>query len=567
MGDPRSNGSGKDGDEGGGDSCFCVEFSGAMVCAAAWDRKKRDAVGLPVGSEGCQSGCASRLHATGSKLKAWLDKPPKARAAEVHNSGATIGGSGGNISSPGLALGARGGSEAREATGGGDWKDHEPESPFDEDDFEEGESKNLHMSELFTPGSRASLDGVTPEEAVALMMARPRQRATQIVAKPVRRVVVVAPASASQAWRLAACEACLKIDARCVRIVSAPAALCLARRSEICPSEGEEKSVLVLDATQLADSTYSIDVAAATVSIAGVSVSSAERRKMTCEKMEKTIAELRAQHKPDVTIVRGLDGISISGVLQAKTMDAVTAAAKLRAFELGLVGSESVFVRETLPVAVSAVQYDLSKKSEDELFQTFAPVPSSIRRTYKRSTTNETLFAFFEGGRATGAGMEDPFETVDDDGEVVYAKSATVEYKVDKRGVVCAQVIEVDAPKSKAREEKEKARSRCRRIAAAVTALFFLTPILYTVVHMRKRTVTRALTIEALEDFYQRAAPDKVGEAASIADKYEGFEELLFKRLENRYPDFKIKRPGESSEEDEAAAADQKEEEDDVQEL
>ena len=55
--------------------------------------------------------------------------------------------------------------------------------------------------------------------------------------------------------------------------------------------------------------------------------------------------------------------------------------------------------------------------------------------------------------------------------------------------------------------------------------------------------MTRNATIGALNDFYARAMPDKIDGAANIADKYEGFEELLFKRLEKQYPGHTVVRP------------------------
>ena len=64
---------------------------------------------------------------------------------------------------------------------------------------------------------------------------------------------------------------------------------------------------------------------------------------------------------------------------------------------------------------------------------------------------------------------------------------------------------------------------------------FVALPASFTLFHMGKRAITRSKTITILEDFYGRVQPDKVAKAAQIADKYEGFEELLFKRLEKQY--------------------------------
>ena len=50
--------------------------------------------------------------------------------------------------------------------------------------------------------------------------------------------------------------------------------------------------------------------------------------------------------------------------------------------------------------------------------------------------------------------------------------------------------------------------------------------------------IPRAKFIAVLEDFYRRANPDKVANAGTIGwmiDYYEGCEELLYERLEQRY--------------------------------
>ena len=59
----------------------------------------------------------------------------------------------------------------------------------------------------------------------------------------------------------------------------------------------------------------------------------------------------------------------------------------------------------------------------------------------------------------------------------------------------------------------------------------------------------RAKTLAILKDFYGRANPDKVANARAIATEYEGFEELLYKRLERQYESvpggpFKVWRKG-----------------------
>ena len=64
--------------------------------------------------------------------------------------------------------------------------------------------------------------------------------------------------------------------------------------------------------------------------------------------------------------------------------------------------------------------------------------------------------------------------------------------------------------------------------------------------------IPRAKFIAVLEDFYRRANPDKVANAGTIGwmiDYYEGCEELLYERLEQRYESvpgrpFKVRRTG-----------------------
>ena len=70
-------------------------------------------------------------------------------------------------------------------------------------------------------------------------------------------------------------------------------------------------------------------------------------------------------------------------------------------------------------------------------------------------------------------------------------------------------------------------------------------------IHKGER-IPRAKFIAVLEDFYRRANPDKVANAGTIGwmiDYYEGCEELLYERLEQRYESvpggpFKVWRTG-----------------------
>ena len=66
----------------------------------------------------------------------------------------------------------------------------------------------------------------------------------------------------------------------------------------------------------------------------------------------------------------------------------------------------------------------------------------------------------------------------------------------------------------------------------------------------RDNVITRrAKTLAILKDFYGRANPDKVANARAIATEYEGFEELLYDRLQRQYKyvpggPFKVWRTG-----------------------
>lgn len=513
----------------GGDACLCVEFAGSRVCAAAWDAKKREVVALPVSGEEKGTCEAALTVEKEEKLQAWLEKPPKAKAAEVHTAAVKIAG-GGTIVAPGRALGL---CKAHD-----EWFEKEMEDAYDEVDFEDETLRKIHNSCYFTPGSRVATTvgsvTLTPEDCVSLFLARPRQRATQLVAKPVRRLSVVAPADATQAWRGAALEACAKVDTRCARMVSAPMALALAHREVV---EGRVLSVDV-------DGQH---VDAVVVIVSKQSALCEDVLSCDAPDVKARVAELVKAVDPDALVIRGLDDVpAAKRVIQCSAMDAVVAAATLRASELGLPGAPPRLGLVELaprPVAIRKFNKDGTLDSKDDiLFERHAPVLSSCRRVYERAKS-ASLFALLDDGQAAAVGLDDPFETVDDDGEVVMAKAATVEFKLDARGRVAAQVIHADAPKSKAREAKEASQRKCRRIAAAVMALFFLTPIFYTLIHMRQRSVKRKYTIAALTDFYERAEKlDKIDDVANIADKYEGFEELLFKRLERQYPGLEVNR-------------------------
>ena len=200
---------------------------------------------------------------------------------------------------------------------------------------------------------------------------------------------------------------------------------------------------------------------------------------------------------------------------------------------------------------------------------------------------------------------QDPFETVDDDDQLTHAARVTVEcgtgaelieaplsarppvprpatraeatrdtrasrpraptpqtprYSVDNRGIPAARVLVTTAAAKSERRQRKDAEKKCLSYVKIALAAFVALPGSFTLYHMGRRAVTRSKTIAVLEDFYARAQPDKVAKAGGIADKYEGFEELLFKRLEKQYPEHKVcRRPPCEAEE---APAEKGEEED-----
>ena len=121
------------------------------------------------------------------------------------------------VLAPGLLLGC---SDATVSLGSGskaasrtlDFDD----KPDDDDCIVEGQTRVvLELAGGQAEGDKASKPArLLPEDALALLLAAPRQRATQLVAKPVRRVTLVAPSFASQPWRLAAMRAVRGVDAR-----------------------------------------------------------------------------------------------------------------------------------------------------------------------------------------------------------------------------------------------------------------------------------------------------------------------------------------------------------------
>jgi hypothetical protein len=120
---------------------------------------------------------------------------------------------------------------------------------------------------------------------------------------------------------------------------------------------------------------------------------------------------------------------------------------------------------------------------------------------------------------------------------------------VDARGIPVARVLAAAVPRNAERMKRKAEEKKCHGYLKMFLLAFVALPGSFTLYHMGKRRITRAKTIAILEDFYGRAQPDKVANAGTIADKYEGFEELLYKRLERQYESvpggpFKVWRKG-----------------------
>ena len=555
-GDPRGASQAVDDEASfGGDACLCVEFSGSHVAAAAWDAGKKTVVALPTSDKDITAATIDVKDV--DKLRAWLGKPAKARAAEIHTAGIAIGSGKEIFKNPGTLLGAVTKADADACVNPGSiFKVAVKASTADDDDDEE-----FGLDSIPRFSAKMNEGEVTAEALVAMLVARPRQRATQLIAKPVRRATVVCPARATQAWRRAAAEAVFFVDARAHRFISAPLAQIagVVQRGELQPSVGDVVVSLVIDGDSFDGVVAVCEVAPIWFRVEEVLPSQEAFDACIVDDDAALVVRSDDEFTPKQQTFGGTKVRALSG-------DAVFGAVALQASRLELPGC--VKKATTPAVPVDAVPYpivlqrlkDNASEEDDVIFAAGTELPASIRREYavgdyypgkkKQPGDHEwPVLAMYERTEEAnlipcGAGIDDPFLTVDDDGRVVYATDVTVEFFVDKRGIASSQVIFArGAPKSAAKEAKERAARNCRRITAASFITFLLAPVGYTLVHMRQRAVTRKLTIAALEDFYQRAKPDKIPDCAHIADRYEGFEDVLFKRLERQYPGFTVSRP------------------------
>ena len=601
----------------GGGACLSVEFSGATVRAACWDPKKKRCEALPFSVEKTGA-CAAALGVPGDvkELKAWAKKAPKARAAEPHLTGVAIGSTEGDaaIVAPGLWLGARAAPRAWAGPGLAPSRATKA-TPDAAPAFGAARPWGFDCGASDERKKRCTLD---PALAVGLLLARPRQRATQLVRTPVRRATLVAPGTASLEWRVAAAAALGSVDARAALVVDAPVALLVGA----CYRDGAPFGVadvadlegvgLVIDcgcggvdaaAVDCKDGAFEVLASAgdaceasrgALLALATGGKADAAALAALAKAAKRAAKDVAAGRSVAWAVVRGdcegaLDAANgaanVGGeraVVVADAGDAALGAAVLTASDVELSGApEGLRVAGAVrrDVAAALLGDDGAAGDADVLFEAGAALPCAARRTYERRALlggggeDRALdFAFLEkangGWRPVGDGLEDPFETVNDDEDVVYSERATVEYSIDGRGMPSAVVLTAAVPINSERKERKDAEKRCYRLLKYCLVGFFCLPVIYTLFHMQRRSRRLARTTAALRDFYARAKPDKVDSAEKIAAKYDGFEEILFKRLEATYPGHLVIRPGakpvEAEKEEDAAT---EEEEEDVQEL
>ena len=530
----------------GGDACLCLEFSGSLVAAAAWDAQKRCVVALPTNDEkGEARPSRSRVDVVDAeKLEAWLSKPAKAKAAEIHTAGVTIGSDAlekgvTRIERPGNLLGGPISEKvAKNLVKGNSFavsvaprkkkqsEDSSSDSDSDDEDFGLGE---VGRFSLLKKTENKDFE-VSAEALVALLAARPRQRATQLVAKPVRRLTIVCPASAPQVWRRSAAEAVLSVDARAHRFVSGPLAQIAgaAEREALDLSPGDSVLSVILDEDDSLDGVLAVcEAAPLWFRVERVFASRKDLHKWLNDQKKAKVAAVLVRDVPfsekkDDKLFASAGEVCVS----ADPSDAVSGAVALQASRLELLGcvkrDGSLSSRGSVdalpfPIILRAIASPPSK--EDVLFDAGAELPASLRRDYaladygKKPGEHEwpVLGAYerIDSKKlvACGAGIDDPFATVDDDGRLVYATDVTVEFFVDKRGLASSQVISVrGAPKSAAKEAKERAAKNCRRLTAASFITFLLAPIGYTLVHMRQSAVTRKVIPFIFSNSRSRAA-------------------------------------------------------------
>mmetsp|Transcript_19133 Transcript_19133/g.23573 ORF Transcript_19133/g.23573 Transcript_19133/m.23573 type:complete len:452 (+) Transcript_19133:36-1391(+) len=366
----------------GGDACLCVEFGGDTLCAAAWDATKKSVVALSVGDKGETVTSTNLGIKDSTKLKAWLSKPAKTRAAEAHTAGVDIGKDQDNmwatVKTPGYLIGPVGDNTqelTKYVSGQLDITAVPSKKKNDDDDTDDFGLSEYGQRLLL---SSAELGQVEPEAFLALLAARPRQRATQLVSKPVRRMTIVGPASATMAWRLAVAEGPRFVDARCSRFISAPLAQIVGAALRIKKSFTQGDKVISAIIPQTGSM---VDAVIATCQAAPIwfsvikVISSQNELQAILNKEQNCCFILRGDaphHRESIVTV------------QAQVGDAVAGAATLAAARLGLPGapifnSEQEMTRDALP-------YQIILKTEtgnqEILFEAGTPLPASCRREY-----------------------------------------------------------------------------------------------------------------------------------------------------------------------------------------
>jgi hypothetical protein len=550
----------------GAAACLTLEVHGACVRAAYWDGRGAKALPFDTAKKGeCPATLAIE---DAAQFAAWTKKKPSRRAAEPHLAGARVGARGKTeILAPGAFLGAHDGLQATKTV---------------ETDF-----GNITEACYAVEGEK-----VTPALAVALLCAKPRQRATQLVERPVRRATVVAPASAGAAWRLALCRALEAVDCAAASIVGAPLAALVGKALRDPQAFGAADAasltgrVVCVDVGSLGVDCAVVDVddgCFRTVSVAGdpmpkeraalINAALGARGKENDKVLIKAETAARAVIKaalaavaaealevPTHFLVRGEASLAQAAlkacaslatkdapVVEAEEADAVLGAAALTAAELGLDKAPEISFKGMLAASLGLaplVAGTPDATQQEALFRANEPLPCSARRAYVRkdllkdrqlTDDAELSWAFVEDGRCLREGCYDPFETVDDDDEITHAEKCHVEFTVDARGIPVARVLAAAVPKNAEKLKRKAEEKRCHSYLKIFLTAFVALPGSLTLYHMGKRRITRGKTVVILEEFYSRAQPDKVANAGSIADKYEGFEELLYKRLERQY--------------------------------
>ncbi|KAJ1452339.1 hypothetical protein M885DRAFT_527210 [Pelagophyceae sp. CCMP2097] len=593
LGDPRSC---EDSEAAlGGDACLALELGGAAVRSAMWDWQKKK-----VSVASARAACLSVADAPA--VAAWLAKSPKARAAEFNKAGLELfERAAPAVLAPGRALGCDGAPAAMASTADG---------------VKVVKAKACDDDEAWAASSIAYKVGdkrISPEQCVALLAGAARSRATQMVARAVRRCWVVLPSFASVQQRKSCVAALSEIDTRVVRVVSAPLAMAvgaLCRQAMdghddlaehglllsvdvscqgidvVLLTVGDNGSCTTLNASgaplaaNAADALMHVALEDVALEADEAVVQDVVPRDMA--KFEGIILKAIQNHIKSASIVGGVaqtvarcvvrgdsaaalymvrsavEKCSKMAIFQAENDDAVHGATLLAASKRELQGAPlKLRAGDVLAHNVGVAQWksgDLCRGAlladVDALFEAMAPLPCSARRAFSfketgsveslvlacRATADDKWTACGEAG--------DPYETVDDAGELTKAAYVTFEISVDACGIPNAQVLVAGAPASAGRQVRQERARRSRWYTWAGLLVFFGGPVCYTLAHMSRRAVTRNRTIVALNDFYARANPGKATSAASVADKYEGFEELLFQRLEKQYPGHLVIRPG-----------------------